>query len=40
MANRFKKPGLFIVCPHPDNFDSPDLIKNLVNESMLDVDSP
>jgi hypothetical protein len=30
---------LFIVGPHPDDFDRLDVIENLVDEAMLYVDS-
>ncbi len=31
---------LFIVRPHTDDFNSLDVIKDLVYQSMLDIDSP
>ena len=31
---------LLVVSPHPDDFDSPNIEQNLIDESMLDVDSP
>ena len=32
-------PTLLIMCPHPDNFHGLDFIQNLINQSMLDIDS-
>jgi hypothetical protein len=35
-----RKIRLFIMAPHPDHFDHGIGFKHLVNQSMLDVDSP
>jgi len=29
----------FVVCPHPENLDDSPLFQNLVDETVLDVDS-
>jgi len=32
-------PALFIVCPHTDDFDGLHVVENLVDETMLNIDS-
>lgn len=32
-------PVLFIVCPHSDDFDGLDVVENLVDETMLNINS-
>ena len=35
-----RKRQLFIVSPHTDHFNRLDIIKDLVDKSMLDIDPP